>query len=315
MGGIGFRHAVAGVLIPAVVFAGEVAPPQVALRFVSSFGQKGSGEGQFHQPGGIAVGPLGMVYVADTGNDRVQKFDLKGNYHSEVGGFGWEDARFNEPVGLATPRGLKIYVADSRNDRIQIFGPHLQLLAVVGGRDVEGPHPLASLGGIAVSLDGEIFVSDTDADQIIQISSYSTTDRTFGGYGYGSGKLRRPLGITVGEKGDVYVSDGENGRVAIFDAFGSFKWSLGDGSLSEPSGLCLGPKQTLFVADTGHHRIIVYDLKNKTFVDRFGGPRAGADPDAFNQPRGVAMGPNDVLYVLDSGNSRVQMFRVLVLRK
>ena len=309
------RFSIVLFLVPAGLIAKEAAPPQVALQFVASFGQEGSGERQFHQPGGIAVGPFGVVYVADTGNDRVQKFDSKGNYLAEVGGFGWEDAQFNEPVGLATVRGLKIHVADRGNNRIQIFGSHLQLLAVVGGRDVESPLPLASLGGIAVSQDGEIYVSDTDADQVIQISTYKASDRTFGGYGYGSGRLRRPLGIAVGEKGEVYVCDSENGRVAAFDAFGNFTGSLGDGSLSEPSGVCLGPKQTLFVADTGHHRIVVYDLKGMAYVDRIGGPKAGDEPRTFKHPRGVAMGPDDTLFVLDSGNSRIQMFRVLVLRK
>ena len=209
---------------------------QVAFRFVSEFGEMGTGPGRFREPSGIAVDPLGNLFVADTGNERVQKFDARGEYQVEVGSFGWEPGQFSGPVGVATGKGLDLYVADSRNNRVQILNRHLGLVGVVGGRDVEGPIELGTLGGIALSEAGEIYVSDADLDQVVQITEYSRTDHTFGGYGYGAGRLRRPLGIAVGEMGAVYVCDTENDRVVAFDHFGGFKMILGEGSLSEPPG-------------------------------------------------------------------------------
>ncbi|MDA0745884.1 MAG: NHL repeat-containing protein [bacterium] len=288
----------------------------VGFRFESAIGQRGNGPGQFLRPSGMALGPVGNLYVADTGNDRIQKFDGKGEYLSEVGAFGWDTGQFNQPTDVATGRsGLEIYVADSRNNRIQIFNPHFRFLGAVGGKDVEGPLLLGSLAGIAVSPDGELYVTDTDADRVVQISTYSITDRSFGGYGYGSGRIQAPLGLAVSEKGAVYVCDSRNDRVAVFDRFGNFKTALGEASLSEPAGVCIGPQQTLFVADTGHNRVLAFDLKTGKVAGSLGGPDPGNDTGQFRGPMDVVWGPGDVLYVLDSGNHRIQKFRVLILRR
>ena len=301
-------------LIGGRAVAEKGAQVQVAFRFVSTFGQRGNGQGQFHDPAGIALDPTGNLYVADTGNDRIQKLGPDGKYLFEAGGFGWDGGQFNRPVGVAS-RGLEVYVADSRNGRVQIFDHRLHLLSVVGGRDVEGPISLGELGGIAVSEDDAFYVSDIDADQVVQIDTYSRTDRDFGGYGYGAGMLRRPLGLAVDGKGTAYICDSEDDRIAIFDRFGNFKGTLGEESLSEPAGCCLGPEATLFVADTGHHRVLVFDLKSGEVVGWTGGPDPGESPGSFKAPRGMAMGSDNFLYVLDTGNCRVQRFQVLIHRR
>ena len=301
---------------PGMSDAQERLPGRTSFQFVGEFGEKGNGPGRFRDPAGIAIDPLGHLYVADRGNDRIQKFGADGEYSSETGSFGWEPGQFNQPEGVAVGKGgLEVYVADGRNNRIQILSPHFQLLAVVGGRDARGPIELGALGGVAVSADGEIYVSDLDLDKVVQISTYSRMDHSFGGYGYGSGRLRRPLGIGVGDKGRVYVCDSENDRIAVFDRFGGNKTPLGEGSLAGPAGVCLGPRNTLVVADTGHHRVLLFDLGSGDVIGFVGGPDPGGDPGEFNQPRDVCMGPKDVLFVLDSGNHRVQKFRISVGRR
>src|SRR5688572_3885748 len=47
--------------------------------FLRSWGEPGVGDGMFHGPGGIAIGPGGNVYVADGGNHCVHVFDSAGN--------------------------------------------------------------------------------------------------------------------------------------------------------------------------------------------------------------------------------------------
>ena len=295
--------------------AKEASAPHVMFQFVLVFGERGNGPGQFNAPSDLAVDLSGNLYVADTGNDRVQKLDGNGKYITEVGRFGWEDGQFNRPTGVAAGQGLEIYVADSRNSRIQIFNLHLRLLAVVGGRDVDSPVALGTLGGIALSEAGELYVSDIDADQLVQMDTYSRIDRSFGGFGYGAGSLRRPLGLAVDEDGQTYVCDSQNDRVVIFDRFGNFKDILGEDTLREPAGVCLGPRGTLVVADTGHHRVLAFDLKTGEVVGHMGGPDSGRGPMMFQAPQAVAMGAGDMLYVLDSGNGRIQKVRALVLRR
>lgn len=288
----------------------------VAYRFASAIGQKGGGVGHFHEASAIALDTFGNLYVADTGNDRVQKFDPDGAYLSEVGTFGWDPGQFSQPAGVAVGKaGLEVYVSDGRNNRIQIFSPHFRLLGVVGGRDVDGPIRLGNLGGIAVSEDGELYVSDTDADQVVQISNYSPVENQFGGFGYGADRIRRPLGLAVGQKNQVYVCDSENDRIAVFDRYGNFSRSLAEGSLSEPAGVCVGPEDVLFVADKGHNRVVALDLRTGDVAALIGGPDAGQGPGAFKAPKDVAFGPGRVLFVLDGGNNRIQKFEMLISRR
>ena len=54
--------------------------------YVTQWGSIGTGNGQFFMPNGIAVDASGNVFVADSGNNRIQEFDSDGNYQSQFGG-------------------------------------------------------------------------------------------------------------------------------------------------------------------------------------------------------------------------------------
>jgi sugar lactone lactonase YvrE len=92
---------------------------------------KGSTIGQISRPGGVAPqldanGHVVALWIADTNNNRIQKFNPDGSFANEVlggPGFGSSNTQFNRPDGLAFgPDGL-LYVADTNNDRIQVFQP------------------------------------------------------------------------------------------------------------------------------------------------------------------------------------------------
>ena len=287
----------------------------VALRHSEDFGRKGSGVGEFLEPHDVAIDPSGNILVVDTGNDRIVKLNSKGAYLTEVGGFGWDDKQFNDPTGISTGTGLEIYIADQQNQRIAIYSQHLKLIALVGGRDTEGSLVMGRLGGLASTREGEIYVTDQDLDQVIQVSTFSRTDRSFGGYGYGSGELRGPTAIDVDDDGNVYVCDTGNDRVVVFDRFGNYDREIGVDILSKPAGIVVGPRSILFVSDTGSHRVLAFDLLNDEIAGRLGGPKPGTGPGRFHSPRGLAFGAGDYLLVADSRNHRIQKFKTLILRK
>jgi DNA-binding beta-propeller fold protein YncE len=79
--------------------------------------------GQLRSPWGIAVDGAGDVYVTDTGNHRVEKFDREGNFITQWGGFGNGDGQFNFPYGIAVDAKGSVFVVDSGNTRVQQFMP------------------------------------------------------------------------------------------------------------------------------------------------------------------------------------------------
>ncbi|MCB1017522.1 MAG: hypothetical protein KDB10_20720, partial [Acidimicrobiales bacterium] len=90
--------------------------------FVRAFGSQGSGPGQLQSPAGLSVDSEDRVYVADTGNDRMQQFDAAGTFLSAWGTTGSGKGKFRGPTGVAVNSADDLYVSDAGNHRIQAFG-------------------------------------------------------------------------------------------------------------------------------------------------------------------------------------------------
>jgi DNA-binding beta-propeller fold protein YncE len=79
--------------------------------------------GQLRSPWGITIDGAGDVYVTDTGNHRIEKFDREGNFITQWGGFGNGGGQFNFPYGIAVDAKGSVFVVDSGNTRVQQFMP------------------------------------------------------------------------------------------------------------------------------------------------------------------------------------------------
>ncbi len=93
--------------------------------YVDTIGSNGTANGQFINPHSIAIDVVGFLYVADTGNDRIQKLTTSGTFVSKIGSAGTTAGKFNAPRGIATDENKNIYVADTDNNRIQKFQQHI----------------------------------------------------------------------------------------------------------------------------------------------------------------------------------------------
>jgi len=72
-------------------FGQQLSPDPLQITWVMTIGEKGDQPGQFMLPGGITADAKGNIYVADTGNNRLQKFDSTGKLLAITGGFGWDN--------------------------------------------------------------------------------------------------------------------------------------------------------------------------------------------------------------------------------
>ncbi|MDE1873440.1 MAG: SBBP repeat-containing protein, partial [Thaumarchaeota archaeon] len=70
-------------------------------------------------PFDVTTDSSGNIYVADSGNDRIVKFDPSGNYLMQFGISGNDDGQFMDPRGVAVDKSGNLYVADTTNNRIE----------------------------------------------------------------------------------------------------------------------------------------------------------------------------------------------------
>lgn len=129
-------------------------------KFLGTIGKgKGSAPGEFLFPTFVAVDKSGNVYVSDTLNSRVQKFDPDGKYLTTFGerGTGW--GMFDKPKGVALDSFGNLYVVDSGWSNVQIFNQKKQILLFFGGR---GPIPGLLMNPTAITIDknNRIYVAD-----------------------------------------------------------------------------------------------------------------------------------------------------------
>ena len=115
-----------------------------------SFGQRGSGPGELFQPTNLAIDDRGDVYVVETGNFRVQRFNAQGQPLRTYGRVGNAPGSFARPKGIALDRDGRMYVSDAAFQNVQIFDPEGRLLLYFG--QPENGRPGLSLpAGVLIS--------------------------------------------------------------------------------------------------------------------------------------------------------------------
>jgi hypothetical protein len=128
-------------------------------------GISGSGNGQFNDPYALAIDSSDNVYVADTFNNRIQKFSSSGAFIRTWGGPGSANGKFNFPAGIATDSSDNVYVTELNNNRIQKFNSSGAFLAKwgsygAGNGQFDGP------SGIAINPSRDVYVGDAGNDRI-----------------------------------------------------------------------------------------------------------------------------------------------------
>jgi len=178
-------------------------------------GTQGSADGQLDGPNGLTVDASGNVYVADTGNDRVQKFDPSGTFLTKWGSHGAGNGQFDAPMDVATDSLGEVYVADRDNNRIQRFTP---IGGFLGKWGTAGPGSGEFQQPIAVTADSQrnVYVVDYTNARIQVFRPTGVFVEQWGSVGAGDGQFNGPSSIALGSGARIYVADAGNNRVQMF---------------------------------------------------------------------------------------------------
>jgi len=285
-------------------------------RLIGSFGRGGDGVGEFRfgaggghdapAGGGLAVSG-NLLFVSDSFNDRIQRFNLDGSGGAEIVSPG----RLFYPRGL-TVSGQRLLVADDKHHRIVAFDTGGRFLTAFARGPGAAPGQLNAPFGIAVDGAGRVFVADDLNHRVVRFgpkSKYPYKAR-WGSYGTGRGELAYPRAIAVDRSGLLYVTNTGNDRIDVFDRSGGLQRSFGasgrgPGQFNTPLGVAADAAGFRFVADSVNGRVQVLD-PDGSIAAVWGSPAPG--PTILPNPVAVAFDAAGDAFVLDQRRSRIIVF-------
>jgi hypothetical protein len=283
--------------------------PSETYCFLTQWGTKGTGDGQFNQPMGIAVDKAGYVYVSDFWNHRIEKFTSNGEFVTAWGSYGTGVGQFDRPTGIAADKIGNIYVSDTWNNRIQKFTNEGVFQLAWGTSGVENGQ-IKYPAGIGVDKLGNVFVADMGNNRVQKFTSDGVYITAWGSTGTGDGQFKMVSGIGISSEENIYVVDGSNYRIQKFDNNGVFlaKWGSrgsGNGQFQAPVDLAVDNKDNILVTDWQNNRIQKF-TSDGMFTTTWGS--YGSDNGQFISPWRVAVDSAGSVYVADQMNHRIQKF-------
>lgn len=221
----------------------KITPERVVTTLAGLAGSPGRADGiasaaRFSFPSGLAAGPDGSLYIADSGNHTIRKITPAGDVSTIAGvpetpgsadGIG-SAARFDTPRGVATDKEGNIYVADMRNCTIRKITQEGVVTTLAGaaravgsadgiGNDARFFHP----HGIASDTEGNVWVADSDNHAIRKITPDRRVTTVAGLAGARGGqdgvgsqaRFLRPVGISRTAAGYLYIGDSGNHAIRL----------------------------------------------------------------------------------------------------
>jgi DNA-binding beta-propeller fold protein YncE len=177
-------------------------------------------EGEFKRPTGMAVdNGLGIVYVSDTWEHTIYKYDFGGRRLGRIGEYGHGPGQLHYPTHLFVSGDGNLHVSDTLNFRVQVFSPEGEVVSVFGeAGDAYGQFD--KIKGIAVDSGGHIYAADSVKDTIQIFDRDGRLMLFFGEKGSMYGRFRLPAGLFIDGKDRIFVADTLNQRIQVFRFMG-----------------------------------------------------------------------------------------------
>jgi len=298
----------------------EVAPPKPAGPTVRTDGTQlviggaGAADGQLNGPSGVAVDAAGNLYVADTNNNRISKYDADGKFIAAAGGFNSE-FRLNQPWAMTVASDGSIFVADTWDHKIVKLDADLKAAGEFGSggvaKDNNGdPELMYGPRDISMLPNGNVLIADTGNGRLLEYTPGGDVVRQFGSNGWKTGsetQFNEPVGLAVAPNGDIYVADFWNKLIRIFDSGLNQKSQIevpgwGSQAVTDRPYLALLPDGRLLATDPTSGKILAFGTDGSS-IGAYDVPREGDTPSA--RPIGIATDGSSV-WVADGAGDVVR---------
>jgi len=270
----------------------------------------------FAKPYGIAVKQQ-RVFVTDTQQRAVVMFDIAQKRFKLFGAEG--PGSLQKPLGIALSNAREIYVVDASAKRVVVFDWEGNFLRYLGDKLA-----LQRPAGIALDPQGtrcyviDVGGVDSDAHHVVVLDSQTgEVLGRIGKRGSGDGEFNLPLQASVDTQGRLYVVDGGNFRIQIFDATGKFLRTFGSagrygGQFSRPKGIAIDAQNHIYVVDTAFGNFQIFDEQGQLLLP-VGDRGTGGGPGQFMLPSSVAVDDDGRIYVVDQFFRKVEIIRPIGL--
>jgi len=286
----------------------------VTPNFLSSFGTHGSGSGQLDAPGDLAFDSQGNIWLLDKGNNRVEKFNPKGEFLTKFGSFGSGNGQFHMPSAIAIDANDELWITDTENSRVEHFDSSGEYLGQFGSEGTANGQ-FGRPEGIAIDSEGNVWVADTYNSRIQQFTGAGEFIESFGSFGTGEGQFYNPTGIDFGAEDTLWIADWSNNRVTELNTSGEVLREIGspgsgNGQFRHPDAVEADGKGRVWIGDEENNRVQAFSESSGAYITQFG--TAGSAPGEFDFafPMGIASNGNGTLRIADANNNRVQKWRI-----
>lgn len=212
------------------------------------------------------------------------------------------EATFKTPFGIVSDGKGVVYVSDIHDYNVRVYDFSKRTVRFLTKEPV-----FRTPTGMAIDSRGFLYVADAglgrifvfDADQL-PISIIKKEER-----------LKKPAYLALNEgMNRIYVSDGQQSKIVVFDMQGNYLFSFGEAGQGEqmlfsPQGIAFGPDGNLYVCDMLNARIQIFTAEG-AYVGQFG--ERGDQAFQFENPKDLAFDSEGNLHIIDSRRSTLYTY-------
>jgi hypothetical protein len=223
--------------------------------------EAGNDASQFNSPQAINISQNKIVYIVDTGNNRIQLFDLNGEFIKSIGGFGFTRDKFDRPTDIWVRSLINIYISDYNNHRIQRYDGNMNYLSSLTSNDgLDVQFQFYETISCAVNSQQDLFVLDGSDNKIVKFNRNGQVERSFGDYESGNGQLIQPVQMDIVAQKYIIVSDINLKAIMVYDFFGNYLRKIITDLWVAPSGLAITDQNEILVADPLAKKIFIVSV-------------------------------------------------------